>query len=355
VVTIPIFDPPGFPTGNLATQDIYSISRFLNDETTVLRALRLIADQIFIGNKILTGQFYTENGSIIYEQIESIFAANTPQPVNPGGEYPETPVPTGPAQLANILKWGLDTPITDESINRQNFDVVARAFIKIVNSLVAQIDSLIMSAFTAAITETVNAGSLTVTGAGPTGGAKWNGASTTANGGTGVAPTILRDIMFAEELMRSLKQGYRADTVVLDLQTYAAVLGDPSIANVIPREGLGGFNVTDTPIMEGISSGLGVRMLGKKWLATPNLPTGPFTPFAAICDSTILGGMLDERLPAPGYIGSQSDGSANDDGRSMIQVKTMREDKKDQWLLRCRRPTVPIIIEPKAIVQIVGV
>ena len=165
MVTIPIFDPPGFPTGNLATQDIYSISRFLNDETTVLRALRLIADQIFIGNKILTGQFYTENGSIIYEQIESIFAANTPQPVNPGGEYPETPVPTGPAQLANILKWGLDTPITDESINRQNFDVVARAFIKIVNSLVAQIDSLIMSAFTAAITETVNAGSLTVTGA----------------------------------------------------------------------------------------------------------------------------------------------------------------------------------------------
>ncbi|WP_260745620.1 hypothetical protein [Mycobacterium sp. SMC-2] len=74
---MPFLQPPGFPTGNLATQDVYSISRYLNDPTMVLRALRTIADQIFIGNKILTGQLYTKDGAAIYEQIESIFAANT--------------------------------------------------------------------------------------------------------------------------------------------------------------------------------------------------------------------------------------------------------------------------------------
>ncbi|GFG74444.1 phage major capsid protein [Mycobacterium botniense] len=345
---MPILEPPGFPTGNLATQDVYSISRYLNDPTTVLRALRLIADQIFIGNKVLTGQFYTKDGSVIYEQIESIFAANTPQAVQPGDEYPLTPVPTGPAQMANVVKWGLDTPITDESIARQNFDVVARAFIKIVNSMVAQIDSVVMSAMVAAITQSVNAGASTIGGSSPAGGANWNGSGSNP-------PKILRDVMFAEELMRSLKQGYRANTVVLDLQTFAAVMGDPNITAALPREDMGAQGVTKNPIFEGIETGLAVRMLGKTWLSTPNLPGGPFEPFAAVLDATIFGAFVDEELPAPGYVGSQSDGSANDDGRSMIQVKTMREDKNDRWRIRARRVTTPIIIEPKAIVQIEGV
>lgn len=344
---MPFLQPPGFPTGDLSTQDVYSISRYLNDPTMVLRALRTIADQIFIGNKILTGQFYTTDGAAIYEQIESIFAANTPQAIQPGDDYPMTPVPTGPAQIANILKWGLDTPITDESIARQNFDVVKRDFIKLVNSVFQHIDALVMAAFVSAITQTVDAGSPTVTGNSPAGGANWNGSGTNA-------PRILRDIMYAEQLMRSLKQGYNANIVVCDLETYAAVMGDPNIAPALPREDMG-RGVSEMPIMEGIKTGLQTRLLGKTWLATPNLPAGVFGPFAAVADSTVLGGMLDEKLSAPGYVGSQDDGTAEGEGRSMIQCKTMREDKKDRWLIRARRPTAPMIIEPKAIVQIVGV
>jgi hypothetical protein len=313
----------------------------------VLRALRTIADQIFIGNKILTGQFYTRDGAAIYEQIESIFANSSPQAIQPGDEYPMTSVPTGPAQIANVLKWGLDTPITDEAIARQNFDVVTRDFIKLVNSVFQQIDSLIMSAVVGAITLTVNAGSSTVTGSGPSGGANWNGSGTNT-------PRILRDIMFAEQLMRSLKQGYNADTVICDLETYAAVMGDPTIAPALPREDFG-RGVNDMPIMQGIKSGLQTRLLGKTWLATPNLPSGEFGPFAAVLDSTVLGAMLDEELPAPGYVGSQDDGTAGGEGRSMIQCKTMREDRQDRWVIRARRNTAPMIIEPKAIVQIVGV
>lgn len=346
---MPILEPPGFPTGNLATQDIYSISRYLNDPTFILRALRTIADQIFVGNKVLTGQFFTTDGAVIYEQIESIFAANSPQAVQPGGEYPLSPIPTGPANIASVLKWGLDTMITDESISRQNFDVVSRAFIKIVNSMVEQIDSVIMSAVVAAVTQTVNAGAATIGGSTPSGGANWNGSGTNA-------PRILRDIMYAEEFMRSLKQGYNANTVLCDLQTFAAVMGDPSIAPALPREGYGGFNVANMPILEGINTGLSMRLLGKTWLATPNLPTGAFTPYVAVLDTSVLGAMVDERLPAPGYVGGTNmDGSVDDDGRSMIQVKTMREDKNDRWRIRCRRTTTPIVIEPKAGVQIVGV
>jgi hypothetical protein len=355
---MPILEPPPFPTGNLATQDIYSISRYLNDPTFVMRALRTIADQIFVSNKILTGQFFTVDGAIIYEQIESIFAANIPQPIQPGDEFPLTPVPTGPAQIASVVKWGLDTLITDESINRQNFDVLSRAFIKIVNSMVQQIDSVNMSAIVGAITQTVNAGASTVGGAGPTGGANWNGFDPLADSGSGALatnpPKIIRDVMYAEELMRSQKQGYHADTVLLDLQTYAAVMGDPTVAALLPREGLGSTNVTDMPTFQSIDTGLSTRLLGKTWYATPNLPTGPFTPYVSVIDSTVFGALVDERLPSPGYVGASGDG-ADDDGRSMIQVKTMREDKNERWRIRCRRTTVPIIIEPKAAVEIVGV
>ncbi|WP_260745621.1 hypothetical protein [Mycobacterium sp. SMC-2] len=267
--------------------------------------------------------------------------------MQPGDEYPLTAVPTGPAQIANVLKWGMDTIITDESISRQNFDVVLRDFTKLVNSVFQYIDSLIMSAVVSAITLTVNAGSATITGATPSGGANWNGSGTNA-------PRILRDVMYAEQLMRSLKQGYNANTVICDLETYAAVMGDPNIAPALPREDMG-RGVNDMPIMEGIKTGLQTRLLGKTWLATPNLPSGEFGPFAAVLDSTVLGAMLDEELPAPGYVGSQDDGKAGSDGRSMIQCKTMREDKNDRWRIRARRNTAPIIIEPKAIVQIVGV
>ncbi len=343
---MPILNPPPFPTGNLQSQDIYSISRYLNDPTMVLRALRTIADQIFIGNKVLTGQFFTTDGSIIYEQIESIFADGAPLSVAPGGEYPLSAVPTGPAQMANVIKWGLDTIIDDEAIARQNFDVVSRAFIKLVNSMVQQVDSVVMSAMVAAITQTQAAGALTPGGlAAQT--SYWDGS------GANTAPNILRDVQLAEQQMRALKQGYRPNTVVCDLTTFAIVNSSPQLAPLLPRENFGAKGVTEMPVMAGLEGALMTTLNGKLWLGTPNLPS---EPYCAVLDTTVFGAMVDERLPAPGYAGSQSpDGTVDDDGRSMIQVKTMREDKQDRWRIRCRRTTTPIVIEPLAGVEITGI
>ena len=338
---MPILEPPPFPTGNLTSGDIYSISRYLNDPTMVLRALRTIAEQIFVGSKVLTGQFFTDSGAIIYEQIESIFAAANPQAVQPGSEYPLAPVPTGPAQIADVVKWGLDTIITDESIARQNFDVVSRAFIKIVNSMVQQVDSVVMSAVVAAITQTQEAGA-TTPGGSPAATAYWDGSGTNK-------PNILRDVLMAEEQIRALKQGYNADTVLCDLGTYALAISDPTLSLLVPREDFGSKGVQDMPVMAGLKTGLSTTIAGKTWLSTPNLPS---TPYVALLDTTVFGAMVDERLPAPGYVGAQSDGGGTDDGRSMIQVKTMREDKQDRRRIRCRRTTTPIVIEPSAGIEI---
>src|ERR1700712_5284883 len=110
---------PNFPVAApTLTGDVLQINRFLNDVPWLFRALRDITDQMFISDKVLTGQYYTDSGSIGYQQNESIYADRAPQAVNAGAEYPQTPISLGTAQLANTVKWGFDSPITDEDVNR---------------------------------------------------------------------------------------------------------------------------------------------------------------------------------------------------------------------------------------------
>jgi hypothetical protein len=304
---MPITNPPAAPT---LSGDTLSISRFLKDPTWVMRALRTISQQMFISDKLLKGQMYTDSGAVAYEQNESIYADRAPVGVQPGAEYPLTPIGTGPAQMANTIKWGNDVQIFDEAISRQKFDVVMRAFAKLSNSMVSTIDSVALSAINSAVTQNTAAS------------ASWSTGS----------PNILRDVALAKAQLIGLKQGYNPDTVLVDLTTFANVISDPKLSLLLPREG------SDTPVFTGNMA----RIAGMTWLTSPNLPT---TGVATILDSNVFGAFADEKLPAPGY-------TAGEDG---TQVKTMREDDTDSWRIRSRRITVPIILEPAAAWKITGV
>jgi hypothetical protein len=313
---MPIQFPPASPT---LSGDILSISRFLNQPLLVMRALRDISDQLFIADKILTGQLYTDSGSVIYEQNESIYADRVPKGVNPGTEYPTTSISTGPASTANTVKWGQDALIEDESISRQNYPVVQRAFRKLINSHVQQVDSVALSAVNSAVTQ--------------------NTAAVNSWAGTGSAPVILRDLMRATSSIMNLKQGFTPDTVLLGLTTFANVVSDPTLINLLPREYPGVQNNTvsagwDNPYLR--------RIGGFTFVTSPNLPT---TGVATLLDSKVFGAFVDERLPEIGYV-------MGDNG---VQVKTMREDDVDGWRIRCRRTTVPVVLEPNAAWKITGV
>lgn len=346
---MPVLNPPGAPTGDLTTQDIISISRFLNDPTMLYRALRTIADQMYVSDKVLRSQIFTTDGSVLYEQIESIFAGRRPQPIAPGDEYPLANIPTGPAQIATTVKWGLDTIITDESIARQNWQPLQVSLVKLINSMVDLIDSNAMSAIQSAITQTWACGA-SFTGVAPTNPKYWDGS------GAGGAPNILRDVILAEQQMRKLKQGYVGDTVLCDLETFAIVFSDENLNSRWAREDIGNRGVTAMPIFEGLNSSMAGLLAGKRWLATPNLPS---TPYAAVIDTTVFGGMCDERLPAPGYTGAGTAGADDDGGggagRALVQTKSMRDDDNDRWRVRTRRITTPFVVEPLAAVEITGI
>lgn len=304
--------PPAAPT---ISGDNITISRFLQDPTLIARRLRTLLEQRYIADAILTGRYQVSGGSIQYETGESIFTPDDPRSVAPGGEYPLTNPDTGTASIAKTVKWGQDALVTDESIKRRAIDPVNRALTKLANQNVKFVDSVAVSAVSSAVTNTQAAG------------AAWSGA--TADG-------ILKDVGTAKTSILGLNQGYDPNTVVVDDTSWLNAMLAFVKAGYVPRE-----TVAGNPAMTGEFP----VILGLRWLASPNALAGT----ALVLDSTQLGGMADEDLGGPGYV------SAAGPNTAPVQVKSIRDDDNDQYRLRARRVTVPVVVEPAAARKITGV
>lgn len=301
--------PPGSPS---LSGDVLSINRFLKDTPWVARALRDIANEQFVSDRLLTGQFWTESGSIGYEQNESIYADRDPKAVPPGGEYPVTPIGTGPASTANTVKWGNDALLTDEAISRFRYNVVQRQFRKLMNSHIKTIDTVALSAIVSAVTQNTDAI------------ASWK-----TGGGTS---KILRDVMRAITSIVNLKQGYMPNAVFVEPAVFANVVSDDDLMKILPKEFPG---VQATAVVQGLNGSLMRQIGGLTWITSPNAPV---SGKALVVDTTVLGGFADERLNSPEYVQAENG----------LQVLSIRDRNTDGWRIRARRTTVPIVLEPGA-------
>jgi len=301
---MPHIYPPAPPT---ISGDTITISRFLQAPALVQRRIRDIALNRFISDTLLQGRYEVSGGSLLYEQTESQFTNAAPEATPPGGEYPRASATPGPAALAAITKWGQDVPITDEHIKRYGRRAMDVAFLKITNYLVKQVDSIALTAIGTAVTQ-----SQAVVAA-------WNNASR----------DILLDLMLAQSKINSQEQGYSADTVVTTDEGYARIVADRNIISGLARERGAGMTVTETGDVEEIA--------GLRILPTNYLPSGVK---ALVVDSSMLGGMGYERLESPEYQGDPANG---------VETWSRRDpNANDQWLVRGRRPVVPIVQEPLA-------
>lgn len=309
---MPYTYPPAAPT---ISGDVLSINRFLSNPTLVARRLRTIAEQRFISDALLTQRISAQGGSVLYETGETIYSDTPPSGVTPGAEYPLTTVSSGEASLAKTIKWGSDVEVTDEAISRQLMNPVEAAFRKLVNHMVKTVDEVAMSAINSAITQTSAAT------------ASWNTADA----------DILLDVSLAQAEIAALNQGYTPDTLVIDDRTYAYFKANKTIAGLLPRE------ISNTPVQ----SGDWPMIAGLRILVSPHVQGGGTTgAVALLLDSSALGGMADENLGGPGYVSTDGVG---------VQAKTIRQDENDSWRLRCRRITVPIVLEPASAWKITGV
>lgn len=287
--------PPGFAS---LSGDVETISRFLNSPTYIERTLRTLAQQQFIGDILLVGRAPTSGGAVLYEQSESIFANRSVlEAVNPGGEFPLSTTTPGAALLSTVKKWGLDTKITLEAIQRMRWDPVQRGLLKITNSLVNYWDgTVVMPAIVAAVTQTQAAA------------ATWGGGSS----------NILLDLLNCVATIKGLKQGYMPDTLVLTHTKYAVLMSDKNVQLQIRRENV------DNPVYTGQMQNLA----GLDIMVSPNAPANPL-----VLDRSMLGGIADER-------GFQTGSNYDFDTES--------------WRLRALRSSVPYIVEPGAGVFVTG-
>lgn len=291
--------------------DYLTIHRLLQSPNLIERRLRTIAEQRFIADALLTGQFEAVGGAIQWELIESLYTDRLPEVVRPGAEYPMSGLGIGSTQIAEVQKWGQDVPVTDEAIKRLNRNPVDRAFVKLINQMVKQVDSVALAAIVSAVTQT---------------------AAAAASWATATAKQIFLDVAKAKAAMIDLNQGYDPDTVVVPTLAWTYAMATFADAGYLPRES------GDAPVFTGQFPVID----GMRWLATPNVPTANA---ALIVDSTQLGGMANEKLGGPGYSG----------GDLGIETKSIRDDDNDQYKLRARRVTVPVVIEPNAGYVITGV
>lgn len=300
--------PPAPPT---ISGDNITISRFLNSPAAVQRRLRTIAENRFIADVLLSGRYETSGGSLLYEQSESQYTSRAPAAVNAGAEYPRASAAPGPAALAGVTKWGQDVPITDEHVKRYGRRAVDVSMQKIVNFLVKQVDSVALAAIAAAVTQTQAVV------------AAWNNASR----------DILLDLMLAKAKVLAKDQGYDPDSCITTDEGYARIVADQKIIAGLARE-------RDVPVTV---SGDQITIAGLRILPSNNLPTGVKV---MVVDSTMLGGLAYERLESPEYLGDPANG---------VETWTRRDpDANDQWLVRGRRPVVPVVQEPDAGCAVTG-
>ena len=310
---MPITYPPAAPTisgGNITVADTHA---FLSNPRLLARRLRALSEQRFIADALLTGRYDAVGGALQYETSESIYTADDPKAVAPGSEYAKTQAGVASSSIAKTVKWGQETPVTDEAIKRLRFNAAQRAMVKLVNQNVKYVDSVALSAIASAVTATAAAA------------ADWS---------TATAEQIMTDVALARANIVALNQGYDPDTVVVDDVNWAYAMARFVAAGLTPRES------TNTPLLTGDFP----TILGMRWLATPNIPTANV---AIVLDSQQLGGMADEELESPGFV--KIDGQA-------VEVRSRRDaNGVDQYWLAARRVTVPVVNEPAAGRKITGI
>ncbi|CAN7241550.1 hypothetical protein LJR045_000980 [Microbacterium sp. LjRoot45] len=290
-------------TAQLSAEQIHQI---LRSQSLIGRRIRTLAAQRFISDALLKGRFRAVGGTVLYENGEPIFAPDNPEAIAPGGEYPRSQVTAGDLAAAKVDKWGRDVPITDESIKRRGIDVVDRATRQLVNRMVKFVDSAALGVIASKVTQTSAAT------------ASWT-----------TAKAIVASVEAAKAAAEESGEGHVLDTIVLKPTQYATVMSLFLDAGLLPREAA-------NPLI----TGRWPEVLDLTWLRSPFVPTTA----PMLVDTDELGGMADEDLGGPGYTNALPG----------VEVKSIRQEETDGYLLRSRRVTVPVVTDATAGVTITG-
>lgn len=308
--TFPTY-PGGGPqvTVDSAMQQPNIIARALTD----LAYLRFVADRVLA--KGTPDQI--RGGAAVFQRAESLFPDRGAETIGVRSQWPRTAWTVPDLFGAAVQKYGLETPIADETRRRNAIDELMRAQRKLANAIVKFIDA---TAMTLIITDPAV------------------GTYSAASTWTGGTPNIIGDLAAARNLIVNADLGYEADTLIINPAQETALLTSSSIRDYLPRE--------STP-RNSVVTGTTVPVLGlSQILVTNQIAAGK----AIVANSGVVGSIADEQpLAGEGY--TTYDPGA---GQAAIQVKQYRVEGTDETILRCARFSAMWIAEPKAAVYMQG-
>lgn len=293
--------PLAAPSGELTKEQVHLI---LSRPSLIARRLADITSMGFVADYLLRTPLDATGGGVFYESGEPAFAVSKPEPVAPNGEYPKANLSQGDVLSAKTVKWGIETDVTDEKIAREGISVLDRALARISNSIIQHVDSTAWGVIASQVTSTVSSSAWTTPG------------------------TAVKAITKVRQERAQLGTGIDLNTVVLSAEQYGNVLGMLVDAKVLPSEG-------PNLVLDGT---VPVNALGLTWVTSPHVTgTDPW-----LVDPALLGGMANEKIGGPDYSAVGS-----------IEARTAR-GVRDNYEVRGRRVTVPVVLEPLAGVRITG-
>jgi len=295
--------PVAHPEGKLSKEQIHAI---LRNPRVIAKRIADLTKMGFISDYLLQSRLDATGGGIFYETGEEIFAADAPEAIAPGGEYPTTSMTEGEIAAAKTVKWGIEDEITDEKIARQGASVMNRGLARLGNTVVRHVDRVSMAVIGSKVTTTFAVPTFTTAGK-------------LVEGLTAARSSRARDGL-----------GVDLSTVVLKPEQYAKVIGMLVDDKALPREE-GNILVTGQ---------IPVNALGFTWAVAPHYEGA--NPL--LVDREQLGGMADEDLGSPEFVKAGSFGVEGSSERG----------RRDNYEIRARRVTVPVVLEPLAGVQLTG-
>lgn len=295
--------PVKHPEGKLTNDQLHAV---LANPKIIAKRLHDLTSMKFIADFLLQGRFDASGGGIFYESGEEAFASDNPESIAPLGEYPKVVLESGEVVSARVVKWGLDTIISDEKIKRQGISFVNKGLTRLGNTIVRHVDSVAMAVIASKVTSTFASPSTWTT-----------------------AGKAVEALMSLQAERAEMGLGLDLSTIVLKPAQYAKMIGLLIDDKALPRE-------SGATAVQG---NIPVDALGLTWATSPHY-TGS-NPL--LVDREQLGGMADEPLGGPGYVGA---------GQVGIEAKSIRDDDNDSYTLRGRRVTVPVVTEPLAGAQL---
>jgi hypothetical protein len=257
-----------------------TVAQLTKSPTLVPKRIIQMTGQGFMVDKLLRQGPPIPGGSLIFSESEPLYADEGPMNVEEFGEIPLTTTSTGEMRVAKSVKKALGFRISQESIDRNNFDKVQQDMLKLKNSFAKTYEDVFLTALMAAMGTFASSNT-------------W--INTTASAaGAGIYADLAKVVYNIGNADADTANGtgeqkfhFQPDTIVLNDRVAQLMLLNADIAKVLGVGDVAGRQ----PLVTGDATEVFMKAFGLKvvrsWRLSPDK--------AIVLQSKVVGGISDER------------------------------------------------------------